>query len=64
MSESVMINKTKEVFGKHKTGYIFPVTILIKPIFHTLKDGMEFLAIFRKEKSLKNIAYLISTYEL
>jgi hypothetical protein len=33
--------------------------IHIKPVYHALKDGIEFVAILRKEKLLRNYAYLI-----
>ncbi|EAS00830.2 PAS domain S-box protein (macronuclear) [Tetrahymena thermophila SB210] len=62
-NESTFINKDKQVYGKNKSGYIFPVIIHIKPIFHALKDGMEFLGIFRKEKNVKNFAYALATYD-
>lgn len=33
--------------------------ILIKPVYHRLKDGIEFLGSFHKERSMKNIAHVI-----
>lgn len=51
------------MFGKNKSGYIFPVSLHIKPIFHALKDGMEFLGIFKKEKNIKNFAFAISSFD-
>jgi len=63
-SESTFINKDKLVYGKNKSGYIFPLIIQIKPIYHALKDGMEFLAVFRKEKTMKNMAYIVASADL
>ena len=62
-NETVMSNKDKAIYGKNKSGYIFPIMLHIKPVYHALKDGVEFLAIFRKEKMLRNYAYLITTAE-
>ncbi|EGR29625.1 PAS domain S-box family protein [Ichthyophthirius multifiliis] len=62
-NEGTMINKDKIVYGKNKNGYVFPITINIKPIFQALKYGMEFIAIFKKEKIVKNYAVAIATPE-
>lgn len=58
-NETTISNKDKPLFGKNKAGYIFPIILHVKPVYHALKDGIEFFSLFRKEKMLRNYAYLI-----
>lgn len=51
--------RTLHVFGKTKSQYIFPVNLTIKPVYNALKDSTEFFGVFKKEKIIKNIAYLV-----
>lgn len=56
-----MINtRERLVFGRHASGYIFPVWLSIKSI-PSFVTGRQFAAIFKVEKSgiNKNVAYLI-----
>lgn len=46
------------VYGKNKSQYIFAISLNIKPVYHALKDGNEFFGVFKKEKMIKNLAYL------
>ncbi len=39
-----LINNERILFGKHKNGYIFPFRVLLKPVTHALKEGIEFVA--------------------
>jgi hypothetical protein len=56
----LITTKERLVFGKHSSGYIFPIWMSIKnvPSFVT---GRQFAATFKVEKSVinKNVAYLI-----
>lgn len=56
----MLYSKERLVFGKHSSGYIFPVWLSIKnvPSFVT---GRQFAATFKQEKSgiNKNVSYLI-----
>ena len=55
-----ILAKERQVFGKHATGYIFPVWLAIKPV-PSLISGRQFAATIKVEKSgiNKNVAYLI-----
>ena len=55
-----ILAKERQVFGKHATGYIFPVWLAIKPV-PSLVSGRQFAATIKVEKSgiNKNVAYLI-----
>ena len=53
-------SKEKLVFGKHTSGYIFPVWLSIKNV-PSFVSGRQFAATFKIEKSgiNKNVGYLI-----
>lgn len=63
-SESTLLNKERILFGKHKNGYIFPFIVLLRPVYHVLKDGVEFVATIKKEKKIKDVAYLVCNKDL
>lgn len=42
-------NKERFIFGRHKSGYIFPVTIHLKAM-KNIKGHMQFIAIFKTDK--------------
>jgi PAS domain S-box-containing protein len=56
----VITAKERQVFGKHATGYIFPIWLSIKPV-PSFVTGRQFAATIKVEKSgiNKNVAYLI-----
>lgn len=54
-----LTNREKTLYGKNKYGYIFQFMLAIKPVYHALKDGLQFIGIIRKEKLLRTQAYLI-----
>jgi PAS domain S-box-containing protein len=53
--------KERQVFGRHATGYIFPIWLSIKPVPSGFVNGRQFAAIVKVEKSgiNKNVAYMI-----
>ena len=56
----LLSSKEKFIFGKHSTGYIFPIQLTIKNV-PSFVSGRQFAATFRVEKPgiNKNAAYLI-----
>jgi hypothetical protein len=56
----LLSNKERPVFGKHFSGYIFPLWLQIKNLSSFL-SGRQFVATFKIEKSYinKNVAHLI-----
>jgi hypothetical protein len=42
---------------------LFALNIIVKPVYHALKDGVEFFGLFKKEKITKNLAYIICNYD-
>lgn len=55
-----MSNKERQVFGKHYSGYIFPLWLSIKNLPSFL-SGRQFVATFKLEKSgiNKNVGHMI-----
>lgn len=53
---SVIHRNNNIVFGKTKSGFIFPINLKIIPIYHAVKDETEFLGILRRNKIFKNQA--------
>jgi len=51
------------VYAKTKVGYIYPIQIHVKPVYHALKDNIEFFAIFRREKLLRNYGFICVSHE-
>lgn len=51
-------DKNLHVCGKNKSQYIFAISLTIKPVYHALKDSNEFFGVFKKEKLIKNLAYV------
>ena len=56
--EMKFIDKERFVFGKHKSYYIFPVFINVKPINNG--QNIQFAGTFRIDKFFKNIAYFLT----
>jgi len=56
----LLSSKDKQVFGRHSTGYIFPITLSIRSVSSFI-TGRQFAATFRQDKPAvnKNYAYLI-----
>ncbi|CDW77649.1 UNKNOWN [Stylonychia lemnae] len=56
--------KDRQVFGKHKSGYIFPITILIK-MLKNVRQEIKFIAIFKQEKVTmhQQFAYMLINKE-
>ena len=50
--------------SKNKNGYVYPVNVLLRPVYHVLKEGVEFVATFKKEKRIKDVAYLVCNKDL
>ncbi len=46
------------MFGKNKNGYLIPISLNVKPVYNALKDATEFFGLFKREKILKNYAFL------
>jgi hypothetical protein len=40
--------------GKHRNSYIFRFTVMLRPVYHVLKEGVEFVANIKKEKLIKD----------
>ena len=57
-------NKERLVFGKHKSGYIFPVWIQVKSV-HSYQYGTQFVALFKLDKKImsSNVAYVLLSKE-
>lgn len=62
-SESIH-NKERLVFGRHKSGYIFPVWICLKMITNS-QGQTQFVALFKTDKKLvsSDIAYILLNNE-
>jgi PAS domain S-box-containing protein len=56
--EMKFIDKERFVFGKHKSYYVFPVFVNIKPINNG--QSVQFAGTFRIDKFFKNISYFIT----
>lgn len=56
--EMKFIDKERFVFGKHKSYYIFPVFVNIKPINNG--QNVQFAGTFRIDKVFKNIGYFLT----
>jgi hypothetical protein len=56
--EMKFIDKERFVFGKHKSYYVFPVFVNIKPINNG--QSVQFAGTFRVDKFFKNISYFIT----
>ena len=64
-SEPSSLNtKERFVFGKHRSGYVFPAVIQIRTM-QTLKSGFQFVAMFKVDKKLlgSNTGYLLISRE-
>lgn len=57
-NEMVLSDIEQNLFGKIKNSYSIPINMIIKPIFHQLKGDIEYFGIIKKEKTLKNLAYV------
>lgn len=55
-NETRVLGKERAIIGKHKNGYIFPFYILLRPVYHVLKEGFEFYANVRVDKNIKHLA--------
>ncbi|CAD8141052.1 unnamed protein product [Paramecium pentaurelia] len=62
-NEATLLNKERLLLGKHKNGYLQGINVLLRPVYHVLKEGVEFVGTFKKEKRIKDIAYLICNKE-
>jgi len=62
-NEETISNKDRIVYGKAKSGYVIQLILHVKPAYHALKEGVEFIGIFRKEKQLKVDAILVINNE-
>lgn len=62
-NETNFANRDKVVYAKTKIGYIYPIQIHVKPVYHALKDSVEFFALFRREKLLRNYGFMAITAE-
>lgn len=54
-----MMNKERHVWGKSKNGYIFPFTILIKPVCNFYSQTSEVYASIKRDPWLKEIAGIV-----
>ncbi|CAD8150032.1 unnamed protein product [Paramecium pentaurelia] len=62
-NEATLLNKERLLLGKHKNGYLLGINVLLRPVYHVLKEGVEFVGTFKKEKRIKDVAYLICNKE-
>ena len=58
-NKSIMMNKERQVWGKSKNGYIFPFTILIKPVSNFFSQTSEVYASVKKELHLKETGGIV-----
>ena len=63
-NEATLLNKERQLLSKNKNGYVYPVNVLLRPVYHVLKEGVEFVATFKKEKRIKDVAYLVCNKDL
>lgn len=57
-------NKERLVYGRHKSGYIFPVWLQLKMV-NTSSSGIQFVALFKTDKKAisSNVAYILINKE-
>lgn len=60
----VMMNKERLIWGKAKSGYLFPFTILIKPVKNLFSEKTEIFASLRREPWLKEIGVIVLSPDL
>lgn len=52
------------MLAKSKNLYIHPITVLLRPVYHVLKEGVEFVATFKKEKRIKDVAHMVCNKDM
>jgi hypothetical protein len=62
-NEATLLNKERALLGKHKNGYLFPFIVLLRPVYHVLKEGVEFVGTVKKEKRIRDVAYMVCNKE-
>lgn len=55
-----MINQERRILGRHKTQYLFPTNITIKPIEDTSLQTLHFFARFETPKQLRSQCYILT----
>lgn len=63
-NKAVMMNKERLIWGKSKSGYLFPFTILIKPVKNLFSEKTEIFASIRREPWLKEIGVIVLSSDL
>jgi len=58
-NEATLLNKERQLLGKNKNLYLQPINVLLRPVYHVLKEGVEFVATFKRDKKIKDVAYLV-----
>lgn len=62
--KAVMMNKERLIWGRSKNGYLFPFTILIKPVKNMFSEKTEIFASIRREPWLKEIGIIVISADL
>jgi hypothetical protein len=63
-NKAVMMNKERLIWGRSKSGYLFPFTILIKPVKNLFSEKTEIYASIKREPWLKEIGVIVLSPEL
>ena len=64
-SNHIIPSQERQIFAKHKSGYIFPIRIQLKMVVGALTGGIQFVALFKIDKKLisSDIAYILINKE-